>query len=127
MNTLSDPVLLSAIIAAASALLGALVGGLVTFFVSLQQSKAEERRSFRESIMRTAIEYWQKHHEIVLSHSGGKDVEIVPIDSYLIHVATVSKALFESDLSEKSILEALNQAQRMVKLAEEHVRESQKS
>jgi hypothetical protein len=126
MKFLSDPAAVAAIIASISALLGALIGSLVAFFVSVQHAKAEERKSFRESIMRTAIEYWQKHHEMVLSHSGGKPVEIVPIDSYLIHVATISKALFESDLSEKSILEALNKAQKMATLAEIHVRESQK-
>jgi len=105
-------------------LAGAFVGGLFTFLATWVSKFFEERRHYRELMVRVASENWRHTTEVVGKNPGGGWVQ--PFDVYLVMMLKLSKLLSYKNLSEKRALELVKEAETITHAIMLHKQEGKK-
>jgi len=104
------------------AVFGTLGGVAITAFASITTTlinkRTEERKHLREQIVKTSLEYWQKHYELVKS-ANGKLTQVVPLDAYLVHITAVMTAVMDKKLTPENVPLLLEEAHKISKAAYE--------
>jgi uncharacterized membrane protein len=117
-----DPSVQIAIITTIAGALGAFLAGAFAFATSWINKRSEERKHMREQVIRAAIEYWQKHHELVQSANNGKLTQVVPLDSYLVHIAAIMSSVMSQKLSHENVVALLQEAHKISEAADNEIR-----
>lgn len=109
-----DPSLTTLI--ALSGAIGAVVGGLIAaiggILVRYLESRALERRQFRELVVTAAIANYQGDRDFskaVLEHRPGLAHELFPFDDYLIHMSQLAEMVMKEDLSREEMLNKMRE------------------
>jgi hypothetical protein len=78
-----------------SALGGGIVTGLFTLIQNIMQKKSEERKYTRMLLFNSAIENWKQVVDLqkINAHKASAAVPVLPIDSYLVHMALLFKTM----------------------------------
>ena len=104
-----------------AALLGVLFGSLGSGAVTWYTKRSEERRHFRELMVKSAIENWKQMTEVGRAYAAtGQTVELGPLDAYLIHAADLFNLVLDKKLDLNQTLEALKE----VRIRSEKIRNS---
>jgi hypothetical protein len=106
-------------------LAGAFIGGLFTFLATWVSKFFEERRHFRELMVRVAAENWKHTTVMVSKKPGGGFVQ--PFDVYLIMMLKLSKLLSQRDISAEKALELIQESERVTGAIMQHKREKKSS
>ncbi len=82
-------------------LLGATIGSVTTIITTIITKRYEHRRVLLE----IGLENWKQSSSLVksIADSRGKSATYYPLDSFLIHQAVLTKALFKKNLSPKKL------------------------
>ena len=96
------------------------VGGVIAIAgniaINYMNKKHEEKKQLREVIIKTAMESRNEHIELAKQRGG----PVLPIESYIVHMAILSEIMFEADdLTEDQLLNKLRKSN---KLARAHKR-----
>ena len=97
-------------------LAGAAIAAGTSILTTLINKRSEERKHLREQIIRALIEYWQKHHELIMS-AEGKIKRVMPLDTYLVHVAAVMSEIMTTKLTPENVPALLEKAHKISKAA----------
>lgn len=94
-----------------SAIAGGSLVGIFTFIKDWQNRKSEERRHLRTLLINTAVENWKHNNTVAVELSkSGKNVEVMPLDSYIVNLLTLSAPLLDSTLTKDNIKAKLKEA-----------------
>ncbi len=89
---------------------GGLVG-LFDLFKDRQNRKSEERRHLRELMFNAAVENWKHNNTVAVElMKVGNKVELMPLDSYIVNLLTISDALLNTTLTKENVAEKLKGA-----------------
>ena len=124
-NAANNVQVLIAVVAGLSAVLGALIGTVGTLVATWISKRSEERRHSHEQVMRAAVEYWIKNHEMALKHAGGKTIAIIPLESYVVHIAAMTALLNEKKLTPERAAQIIRETHAISKAAEAEIRAQQ--
>ncbi|SJZ55544.1 hypothetical protein SAMN02745119_00947 [Trichlorobacter thiogenes] len=120
---MADPTTVPAWVPIVSAVAGGLVVGAfgaINNFISKKTEEkkleSEERRHLKEQVVKAAIEYWYKHHELVKS-ANGRLPQITPLDTYLVHIAAVMAEIMDTKLTPENVPAMLERAHQISKAA----------
>lgn len=102
---------------------GAFIGAMSAIITSFINKYFEGQKYLREQIIRTSIEYWQKHHELIRAANNGKLSQVVPLDSYLIHVTAIMSEIMNKKITPDNIVQLIENAHKISKLADTKIRE----
>lgn len=87
----------------------AVIGSTINNYIN---KKAEEKKQIREVIIKTAIESWREDYTLTKSRGG----VMLPIDSYIVHMAILSDALLDPEcLTEEQLLVKLRKSDKLIK------------
>jgi gas vesicle protein len=94
-----------AIIVAVCTLIGSVVSGITgaasALLVTWLNKKSEERRHYRELVVKTAVEHWGQ----VADYSRGNIMP--PLDDYILHMKQVADLMTDPKLSAENVVEKL--------------------
>ena len=100
-----------------STLAGTFIGSLFTYLATRTAARSEERRQYKEVVIKAALENWKegREHAKEWAKSTHQPVLYAPLDLYLIHAAklielTVNKKFRASDVA--SILGEVHEVSR---------------
>jgi hypothetical protein len=107
------------IVTALSALLGALIGGLVSIAVVCINRRFDDRRHLRELAMNGAIQYWIRNAEFAIqqAHVTGKDQDIVPLDTTIIHMLLLAELLSQKRITKENVVDEITRIRRISDIA----------
>lgn len=96
---------------------GAIIGSLSTVFITFITKKSEERKHFKGLVINTAFESWKSNVELSKIQSKNRDVNILPLDTYIVHMLKVSELIFSNKINKTNIEKILNEADEITKIA----------
>jgi len=102
-----------ALIGALSAIVGAVVSSLFNLLTTIVTKHYEDRRHYREIVIKAAIENWKYRNDILQSDKPIRG-NILPLDTYLIHMMKFAELFVGKKLTPENIekrlaeLDALN-------------------
>ncbi len=107
---------------------GALVTGLFALGFTFINKKSEERRHLRELMFNAAVENW-KHNNIAAIElmKAGNKVALMPLDSYIVNLLTLSRTLLDSTLTKDNIKTKLQEAYEISEEADKFIESSNKA
>lgn len=98
----------------------AVVGNIINNKIN---KKAEEKRQLREAVIKTALEAWRDHSD----HARNRGGAVLPIDSYIVHMAVMSEALLNpEEFTEEEILKKLKQSDKLIDIQVKYDEERKK-
>jgi len=96
---------------------GAAVAAASAILTTFINRKFEDRKHLREQIMRTSVDYWQKHHECIRSANNGKLSKIAPLDTYVIHVCALMSRVMDTELTPSNVAAIVEETHQISKAA----------
>ncbi len=96
---------------------GAIIGSLSTIFITFITKKSEERKHFKGLVVNTAFESWKSNLELSKIQSKSRDVKILPLDTYIVHMLKVSELVFANKINKNNIEKILSEADEITKIA----------
>jgi hypothetical protein len=123
MLTLGEPSQMNsnnvALIAALSTAIGTILGVVITSFIHARTNRlnreSEERKHYKEIVVKAAIENWKENLAVAKLRSGAK---VYPLESFIIAVATAADVIFDPTTNEGNLAERLEKANVLVRIAE---------
>lgn len=102
-------------------LTGAFIGGLFGFLTAWISKRSEERKAFKELIIRVASEKYMHEIDSALKNTGGRLV--MPYHVHLVETLQLAKLTNKHFLSKKRIKRLLEKAYRITDVAVEYAKE----
>jgi hypothetical protein len=102
---------------------GAAVAAASAILTTFINRKFEDRKHLREQIMRTAIDYWQKHHELIKAANNGKLSKIAPLDTYVVHICALMNRVMDTELTTANVAAIVEEAHQISKAAYEQAKQ----
>ena len=99
---------------------GTFLGGVFAFLIAWVSKRSEERKHYREIIMRVASEQWQ--HEKDIRVSMKQYAVIPPYDVYLVHILELAKIVNKRKLTPENVVSHLKQSDAVLTAALEYKR-----
>ena len=84
-----------------SAGVGAAVSALSAIVVVWLTKRYEDKRHFREIVLKAAIENWKQQHEDWKVHQ--KPVRIAPLDLYILNMVKLSELILDKKVTARNI------------------------
>lgn len=109
-------VLLSALLSAGSAITATYLTNRHNLKMTRLTKESEERKHQKELVFNAAIENWKQMKDVIQSKGGGR---WDPLDVFLIHMLALSDVVFDPTTSPENLKQRLNEAHRLVQIAEE--------
>jgi hypothetical protein len=95
-------------------LAGAFIGGLFTFLSAWVSKRSDERKYYRELMIKVASEQWIHQTKATIENGGGS---VAPYDIFLIHLLQLARLLEQRKLSSESVIDALKRADTITQAA----------
>lgn len=114
------PLAVSSLIAAGSALLGSYLTNRHNLRQAELLRQSEERRHHEELVFKAALDNWTQSRELGkhMAAQTNKHVRLMPLDVFLVHMASLSRVIFDPTVNADNLKERLEEAHRMMKIAE---------
>lgn len=93
---------------------GAFLGGLFTVLIAFINKRSEEKRHFRELIVKTASEHWKLVSEIAESNL------MPPLINYIVHTAIMCDLILNKKLDSKNIQTKLKEVDDLMAVLHNH-------
>ncbi len=107
-----------------TALAGGGLVGLMNLVMNWQNKKSEERRHLRELMFNSAVENWKHNNTVALElMKSGNNVEMMPLDSYIVNLLTLSNALLSSPLTKENVIAKLKEAYAISDVADKFIKD----
>jgi hypothetical protein len=86
-------------------IIGVIIGGLITLAFNWISKYYEEKKSFREIIIKAALENWKASIDINKYNTDktGIDSKIFPLEDFIIHAKLFSDLINTKEIKEKDI------------------------
>jgi len=96
---------------------GALIGSFSTIIITLITKNSEERKHFRGLVINTAFESWKSRVEMAKIQSSHHNVQILPLDNYIVHMLKISELVFSKKINKENIENILKEADEISDIA----------
>jgi hypothetical protein len=107
-----------ALIAALCTAIGTIFGVIITSFIQARTNRlnreSEERKHYRDIVVKAAIEIWKQNLEVAKSQGG----HVLPLESVIVAVAKGADVIFDPTTNETNLVERLEKANTFVEIAE---------
>jgi hypothetical protein len=111
----------NALIPVYTALAGAGVTGVIGLSLHLLNKRFEERKIYKEIIIKTAIDSWKAHTDIAIElWKQNKKCSIMPFESYVISNAVLFDRLNHATLTKNTASDILKDISRITETVDEH-------
>lgn len=108
---MADPVLVPAWVPITSAFAGGIAVAVANFATNWQNRKSEERKHLRSLLFNSAIENWKHNSTTAIELMKlGKSVEVMPLESYVVSIVTLSEVLFDTKLDKNNVTSKIKEA-----------------
>jgi hypothetical protein len=108
-----------ALIAAMCTAIGTIVGVIITSYIQARTNRlnreAEDRKHYREIVVKAAIENWKQTLEVAKSMGG---VHVLPLESFMASVSKAADVILDPTTDETNLAERLKKADAFVEIAE---------
>ena len=84
---------------------GAFIGSISTVLVSLINKRSEERKHYREIVIKTAVENYKVHVDICKYNK--QETEQDPLDSYILHMMILFDTLSFRKMTRKKVMKGI--------------------
>jgi translation initiation factor RLI1 len=107
-----------ALIAALCTALGTILGVIITSVIQARihrlNRESEERKHYKEIVVKAAIENWKQTIEVAKSTGG----HVLPLESFIASVSKAADVMFDPTTNEINLAERLEKANTFVEIAE---------
>jgi L-cystine uptake protein TcyP (sodium:dicarboxylate symporter family) len=117
-------VLLTAVISAGSAFIGVLITSYFNLRTTRLAKESEERKHQKELVFNAAIENWKQTAE--LSKRSAVATELMPLDSFLVHMTALSDVLLDPTLTADNLKDRMVKVYELTKAMESAAKERSK-
>jgi len=93
---------------------GALVGALSATAIAFINKKSEEKKHFRELVVKTAAEHWRHVSQISASN------RMPPLTDYIVHTAKMCDLILNKNLDKSNIQSRLEELDEVMIALEKH-------
>lgn len=95
---------------------GTFIGGLFTAVATLINKQSEEKRHFRELVVKTASEHWSRVAQLPTTKS------IPPLTDYIVHTVKMCDLVFNKELTSKNVKPKLEEISALMDVLHEHAK-----
>src|SRR5438046_1341091 len=103
-----------------SAGVGAAVSAFSAILVIWITKRYEDKRQFREVVLKAAIENWKQQHEDWKTHQ--RAVRIAPLDLYVLNMVKLVELVLDKRVTAHNIDFKLQEIDRILAKAKEHIK-----
>jgi hypothetical protein len=106
--------LIAALCTALGTILGVGITSVIQWHTSRLNRESEERKHYKEVVVKAAIETWRESVGIAKSIGG----TIYPLESFIIALASAADVIFDPTTDESNLAERLEKSGKLVEIAE---------
>jgi gas vesicle protein len=98
-------------------LAGAFIGSLSALLITWITKRSEERKHFRELVIKTALEHYKEQVEVSKIQRQTHPVQILPLDIYIIHMLKFSELALIKKIDTSNVEKILAEAEEITNIA----------
>lgn len=95
---------------------GAFIGGLFTAIAAFINKRSEEKRHFRELVVKTAAEHWKNVAEMSTT------TKMPPLTDYIVHTVKMCDLALNNELTSKNVKPKLEEISALMDVLYEHAK-----
>lgn len=99
---------------------GAFLGGFFTALIAFINKRSEEKRHFRELVVKTSADHWKLVSEISASKA------MPPLTNYIVHTAMMCDLILNKKLNSRNIQTKLKEVNDLMTILHDHAIEVSK-